>query len=289
MSFKSLTDCFVLPNGVKIPCIGFGTWQNDDGTVARNAVKAALDAGYRHIDGAIIYGNEKSTGAVLKDCGIPRDELFITSKLFNDMREYKNVKISFETSLKDLGLDYLDLYLIHWPNPVALRDRWEDMNAESWRAMEELYDEGKIRAIGISNFHAHHIDALLKTARIKPMVNQIRLCPSDTQDAVVKASRERGLLIEAYSPFGGSDEEANILKDPVISEIADKYGKNTAHVCVRWCLQHDYLPLPKSTTASHIQDNAKVFDFELSDQDMARLDNLTGYDSPFPHPDKTTW
>ena len=288
MAYKSLTDCFTLANGVKIPSVGFGTWQTPDGEAARVAVKAALDAGYRHIDGAAVYGNEHSIGEALTAYGLPRGELFITSKLTNRVRGYEETKAALKKSLADFQIDYLDLYLIHWPCPKAFRDRWEYWNAESWRAFEDLYDEGLIRALGVSNFHEHHIDAINKTARIRPMVNQIRLCPSDTQPDVVKASTERGMLLEAYSPFGGSGP-ANLLKDPIISEIAAKYGKTTAQVCVRWCLQRDFLPLPKSATPSRIADNTKVFDFELDGGDMDRLNALTGYESPFPHPDSTTF
>ena len=288
MAFKSLVDYFTLANGVKIPCVGFGTWQTEDGEVAQNAVKEALDAGYRHIDGAAVYGNETSVGAAVEAYGLPRDELFITSKLINRVRGYDDTKAAVKRSLTDLRLDYLDLYLIHWPNPSAFRDRWEYWNAETWRAFEDIYDEGLIRAIGVSNFHAHHIDALAKTARIKPMVNQIRLCPGCGQPDVVEASRERGLVLEAYSPFGGSGA-ANILRDPAIIEIGGKYRKTAAQVCVRWCMQHEFLPLPKSVSAGHIAANTLVFDFELDAQDMERLNKLTGYQNPFPHPDITPW
>ena len=288
MTFTSLTDAFSLSNGVKIPCIGFGTWQTEDGEETRNAVKSALDAGYRHIDGASVYQNEKSVGEAVQAYGLPRADLFITGKLVNRVRGYDDTKAALKNTLKDLRTDYIDLYLIHWPCPVAFRDRWAYWNTESWRAFEDLCDEGLIRAIGVSNFHAHHLDALIKTARVKPMVNQIRLCPSDTQPEVVKASRERGLLLEAYSPFGGSGP-ANILKDPAISGIGKKHNKTPAQVCVRWCLQNGFLPLPKSASAGHIAANTLVFDFELDDGDMDILNKLTGYQSPFPHPDKTTW
>jgi diketogulonate reductase-like aldo/keto reductase len=288
MVYKSLTDCITLKNGVKIPCVGFGTWQTADGDEARNAIKYALDAGYRHIDGAAVYGNERSIGEAVKAYGLPRDELFITSKLVNRVRGYDETKAALKKSLADLRLDYLDLYLVHWPNPIAFRDRWEYWNAESWRAFEDLCDEGLIRAIGVSNFHAHHLDALYKTARINPVINQIRLCPGETQPEVVKASRARDLLLEAYSPFGGSGP-ANVLKDPKIIKISEKYGKTAAQVCVRWCLQTDFLPLPKSADASRIAGNAKVFDFELDAGDMEILNNISGYKSPFPHPDNTSW
>lgn len=289
---KSLTDCFTLNNGVQIPCIGFGTWQTQDGDAVVNAVKAALAAGYRHIDTAAAYGNEAGVGTAIRESGIPREKLFVTSKLFNHDHSYEKAKAAFETTLKNLRLDYLDLYLIHWPNPVSVRDRWAEANAETWKAFEELYKAGRIRAIGVSNFYARHLDPLLRSAVVKPMVNQIRLCPGDTKDQVVKDSRDRGLLLEAYSPLGGSvgmSGDANILKAPLILDIARKYDKTAAQVCIRWCLQRGFLPLPKSTTPAHIASNGQVFDFEIADADMEKLDKLPGYPDPFPHPDQTTW
>ena len=288
MDYNSLVDCFALKNGVKVPCVGFGTWQTPDGNESMIAVKAALDAGYRHIDCASVYGNEQSIGAAISAYGLPRGDVFITSKLSNKVRGYDQTIASFKKTLMDLRLDYIDLYLVHWPSPVAYRDRWEYWNAESWRAFEDLCVEGAIRAIGVSNFHAHHLDALCKTAKIKPMVNQIRLCPGGLQSDVVNASRERGLLLEAYSPFGGSGR-SNILNDKVFLDLAARYGKTPAQICVRWCLQHDFLPLPKSATPARITNNADVFDFELDSQDMELLNNLSGYSNPFPHPDNTTW
>jgi diketogulonate reductase-like aldo/keto reductase len=288
LEFKKPTDCFSLANGVKIPCIGFGTWQTPDGEIAVSAVEAALGAGYRHIDGAPAYDNEASTGIALKNSGIDRGDVFITGKLFNRDRGYDETIAAFEKTLSRLRTDYLDLYLIHWPNPIAFRDRWAEMNAESWRAFEDLYAAGRIRAIGVSNFHAHHLDALEKTAKVRPMVNQIRLCPGDTQYDVVKTSRERSMLLEAYSPFGGSGP-ANVLRSREVTDTAAKYGKTPAQLCVRWCLQHGFLPLPKSASQNHIAGNTDVFGFEIDARDMELLDNLKGYDSPFPHPDNTTW
>jgi diketogulonate reductase-like aldo/keto reductase len=285
---KSLTDSFTLSNGVNIPCIGFGTWQTPDGEVTVNAVKAALLSGYRHIDTAAVYKNEASVGKGIKESGIPRKEIFVTSKLFNTEHTYERAKKAFERTLSDLGLDYLDLYLIHWPNPKGFRDSWAQANSETWRAFEEFYEAGKIRAIGVSNFHDHHLAALEKTAKIKPQVNQIRIAPGDFKADVIKASRNRGMLIEAYSPLGGSTEK-NVLKAPLLLELAKKYNKNTAQICVRWCLQQDFLPLPKSTSAEHIAANAKVFDFEISQEDIEALNIMPGYPDPFPHPDNITW
>ena len=199
---KSLTDCYELNNGVKIPCIGFGTWQAPDGQTAYEAVKAALGAGYRHIDTAAAYGNEESVGKAIADSGIDRKELFVTSKLWNEMHGYENTLKGFDKTLKDLGLDYLDLYLIHWPNPIKYREHWQETNAGTWKAFEELYRAGLIRAIGVSNFLPHHLEEISKTAEVAPMVNQIRLCPGETQPEVVKYCRSHNMLLEAYSPMG---------------------------------------------------------------------------------------
>ncbi|AEF81683.1 aldo/keto reductase [Leadbettera azotonutricia] len=288
MELKSLTDCFSLNNGVSIPCIGFGTWQTPDGDVTVNAVKSAIDAGYRHIDTAAVYGNEISVGKGIKASGINREKIFVTSKLFNTEHTYERTKVAFNKSLKDLQLDYLDLYLIHWPNPVDFRNKWAESNVETWKAFEEFYNEGRVRAIGVSNFHAHHLDALTKSVKIMPMVNQLRLCPGDIKGEVVKASKERGLFIEAYSPLGGSGE-GSLLKAPLLIELAKKYNKSVSQLCVRWCLQCGFLPLPKSTSTDHIKANANVFDFKLSEDDVDQLSHLRGYPDPFPHPDSITW
>ena len=266
------TDTYKLSNGVGIPCIGFGTWQTPDGDVAVRSVACAIEAGYRHIDTAQAYGNEESVGKGIRESGIDRKDLFVTTKLWNSNHSYKLTLRSFEESMNKLGLDYLDLFLIHWPNPVAFRDHWQEANAESWKAMEELYEAGKIRAIGVSNFRPHHISELLKTAGIAPMVNQIRLCPGDTQDETVDWCRERGMVLEGYSPLG----IGRIFEVPEMQKLAGKYGRSIAQICIRWSLQRGYLPLPKSVTPSRIQENLKVFDFEISDEDVRLIANLRG-------------
>ncbi|KAA8445936.1 aldo/keto reductase [Weissella paramesenteroides] len=272
MTISSLTDTFTLANGVEIPVVGFGTWQTPDGDVAYQSVLDALKAGYRHIDTAAAYGNEASVGRAIKDSGIPREELFITSKLWNDSHSYEAAKIALDKSLKLLGLDYLDLYLIHWPNPLINRRNWDKANAEAWRYMEDAYTEGKIRAIGISNFQIEHVEALLKTATIRPMVNQLFINPSDLEQDIVAFNEAHDILTEAYSPLG----TGSLLAVPEINDIAKKYGKSAAQVLIRWSLQHGFLPLPKSTHAERISQNADVFDFELTDAEIAALDQLEG-------------
>ena len=272
MTISSLTDTFTLANGVEIPVVGFGTWQTPDGDVAYQSVLDALKAGYRHIDTAAAYGNEASVGRVIKDSGIPREELFITSKLWNDSHSYEAAKIALDKSLKLLGLDYLDLYLIHWPNPLINRRNWDKANAEAWRYMEDAYTEGKIRAIGISNFQIEHVEALLKTATIRPMVNQLFINPSDLEQDIVAFNEAHDILTEAYSPLG----TGSLLAVPEINDIAEKYGKSAAQVLIRWSLQHGFLPLRKSTHAERISQNADVFDFELTDAEIAALDQLEG-------------
>lgn len=278
---KSLTDCYELNNGVQIPCIGFGTWQAPDGQTAYEAVKAALSAGYRHIDTAAAYGNEESVGRAIADSGIDRKELFITSKLWNEMHGYENTLKGFDKTLKDLGLDYLDLYLIHWPNPIKYREHWQETNAGTWKAFEELYRAGLIRAIGVSNFLPHHLEEISKTAAIAPMVNQIRLCPGETQPEVVKYCRSHNMLLEAYSPMG----TGRIFEVPEMKTLAEKYGRSIAQICIRWSLQMGYLPLPKSVTPARIQQNTQVFDFELSPEDVSLIAGLTECCGPTRDPD----
>lgn len=270
MNMKKLTDCYILSNGVNIPCIGLGTWQISNGENAVDAIKKAIDLGYRHIDTAAGYGNEESVGQAIKEAGVPREELFITSKLHNSRRGYEDTIAAFNETMEKLDLVYLDLYLIHWPNPAKYRECWKEMNAESWRAIEDLYKEGRIKAIGISNFLPHHIEALLETATIVPMVNQIRLCPGNIQKDVVDYCREKNMLLEAYSPlatgmvFGVEELEA----------IAAKHGKSVAGICMRFSLQMGFLPLPKTVNEGRMLENANVFDFSLGEDDMKILAEL---------------
>lgn len=272
-------------NGINIPSIGFGTWQTPNGQVALDSVKEALKVGYRHIDTAAVYGNEESVGSAMKESNLPREEIFLTTKLWNSIRGYDNTIKAFHESLKKLQTDYLDLYLIHWPNPIDFRDNWKEANAESWRAFEDLYKEGKIRAIGVSNFMPRHIDALLETATIVPMVNQIRLCPGENQDETINYCNAKNILIEAYSPLG----TGRVFENQELKELASKYNKSIAQICLRWSLQKGYLPLPKSVTSSRIKENFEVYDFEIDSKDMDVLSNIESCFGGPRNPDETTF
>ncbi|AFT82400.1 aldo/keto reductase [Leuconostoc carnosum] len=282
----SLTDTYTLNNGVKIPVIGFGTWQSADGDVAYQAVKWALEAGYRHIDTAAIYGNEQSVGRAIKDSGIAREDLFITTKLWNDSHSYDATNKALETSLNKLGIDYVDLYLIHWPNPHDVRQKdeeaWQAANADTWRAFEAAYQAGKAKAIGVSNFQIHHLEALAKTQKIAPMVNQNFLNPSDGQAELVAYNTAHGMLNEAYSPLG----TGKLINLPQVNALSEKYGKSVPQILIRWSLEKGFLPLPKSTHKEFIEANANVFDFSLTTEEVDQLDKLSGVNDVHTDADK---
>ncbi|HHA7163931.1 TPA: aldo/keto reductase [Streptococcus pneumoniae] len=265
-------NTYQLNNGVEIPVLGFGTFKAMDGEEAYRAVLEALKAGYRHIDTAAIYQNGESVGQAIKDSGVPREEMFVTTKLWNSQQTYEQTRQALEKSIEKLGLDYLDLYLIHWPNPKPLRenDAWKTRNAEVWRAMEDLYQEGKIRAIGVSNFLPHHLDALLETATIVPAVNQVRLAPGVYQEEVVAYCREKGILLEAWGPFG----QGELFDSKQVQEIAANHGKSVAQIALAWSLAEGFLPLPKSVTTSRIQANLDCFGIELSHEERETLKTI---------------
>lgn len=279
---ESLKKTYQLNDGNTIPMVGFGTWQAADGKEAEESVLHALKVGYRHIDTAAVYKNEESVGRAIKRSGINRDELFITTKLWNDNHSYEGAKKAINESLNKLGLDYVDLYLIHWPNPLAIRGEYAKANAESWRAMEEAVAEGKIKSIGVSNFLPHHLDELLKTAKIRPAVNQIFLNPSDAQPEIVEYCQNHNLLLEAYSPLG----TGKIFDIPELQNLAKSYQKSVAQIVLRWSIQHGFLPLPKSVTAERIAENANIFDFELTNEDMKIIDNFHGKAGLAANPDE---
>ncbi|MCL2248132.1 MAG: aldo/keto reductase [Oscillospiraceae bacterium] len=279
--FKSLSEGFKLYNGVESPCIGFGTFQMPNTAVCETAVAEAIKAGYRHIDTAAIYGNEETCGSGIKKSGVKREELFITTKLWNDVRGYDETIAAFDESLEKLGLDYLDLYLVHWPNPLKHRANWKAANAESWRAIEKLYADKRVRAIGVSNFMLHHMDALLETAKVVPMANQIMLHPGAMQDDVVKQCEGKNILIQAYSPIG----QGSMYECVPVIEMAKRYNKTVAQLCIRFSLQKGWQPLPKTQTISRIAENANVFDFEISDADMSALSAMNDFAGSIQNPD----
>ena len=277
---NKITDTFTITNGVEIPCMGLGTWQSKD-EIARISVLAALSHNYRLIDTAAAYGNELGVGAGIKDSGLKREEIFVTSKLRNADHGYRATLDAFELSMEKLGLEYLDLYLIHWPNPVQYRFMWKKAMQETWRAFEELYKAGKIRAIGVSNFLPHHMEALKETAEILPMVNQLKLCPGITQQQTVDYCKKNHIVVEAYSPFG----TGAIFASPEMNAMAQKYGKSIGQLCLRWCLQMGFVSLPKSSNPMRIKENAQIFDFELSKGDMDIISGLEGSCGTAPEPD----
>lgn len=282
--FNSLKDTFTLNNGYKIPCIGFGTWQTPDGETAVNSVIEAIKSGYKHIDTAAIYGNEKSIGKAIKESGINRDELFITSKVWNKDRGYKTTLAAFEKTINDLQINYLDLYLIHWPASVNKFNDWDNINLETWRAMTELYKAGKIKSIGVSNFMPHHLKSLMET-EVKPMVDQIEFHPGFMQEETFKYCNDNNILVEAWSPLG----TGKMLDNETLKIVASKYNKSVAQICIRWCLQNNTLPLPKSVTASRIKENTEIFDFVISDEDMKTINAMEYCGGSGHHPDKVNF
>ncbi len=269
---RNLSSTLTLSNGVKIPCIGFGTWKMPD-EVVEEAVSNAIVCGYRHIDTASAYFNEVGVGKGIKKSGIKREDLFITSKLPNAQHGYENTLASFHESLKLLDLDYLDLYLIHWPVVEEQKDRYEEDILETWRAFEKLYEEGKIRAIGVSNFMIEHLEILIKNAKIKPMVNQVQLNPQCTEEKLRAYCREHSICVEGWSPLiQGKAFEREILQD-----MARKYNKTIAQICVRFVFQLGAIPIPKSSNPDRIVNNGDIFNFEISEEDMKAIASLNVY------------
>ena len=260
-----------LANGYKIPDIGFGTFQTPDGEVCVNAVREAIAVGYTHIDTAAIYQNEESVGEGVRQSGKARNELFITSKVWNSERGYDKTLRACEKTLKDLGTDYLDLYLIHWPaNKLQFGEKAEAINVDTWKAMERLADEKLVRSIGLSNFYPHHMEPILAMANIAPTVDQIEYHPGLLQEDTIELCRKNDILVEAWSPLG----RGHLLDNPVLAEIAGHHGKSPAQVILRWVLQNNVLPLVKSVHAERIRENYDIFDFELTHQEMKAIDSL---------------
>jgi diketogulonate reductase-like aldo/keto reductase len=264
-----LSETYTLYNGVKIPKIGFGTWQISN-AAAYDAVSVALKTGYRHIDTARAYDNEENVGRAVRDSKLKREEVFVTSKLPAEIKGFKETLASFEKTMFNLGFSYLDLFLIHAPWPWNDRGRdCTESNIASWKAMEEMYKEGKIRAIGVSNFSVSDINSILENCEIVPMVNQIRLYIGHMQAGLTEFCRQQNILVEAYSPLA----TGRILKSEAIREMAKQYSVSPAQVCIRYLLQKELLPLPKSTHANRIAENADV-GFIIREDDIEILDSI---------------
>lgn len=253
-----------LNNGVAMPQLGFGVWQVPD-TEAETAVRTALDAGYRSIDTAAVYGNEEGTGKALTGSGVPREELFVTTKLWNSDHGYDAALRAFDESLRRLGLDHVDLYLIHWPSPA------KDKYLETWRALEKIYADGRARAIGVSNFQPAHLQRVLDEGSVAPVLNQVELHPDFAQADVRAFHAAHNIATEAWSPLG---QGKGLLDDPVLRQLGEKHGRTPAQVALRWHLQLGNVVIPKSVTPSRIRENIDVFGFELDDADMAAVAGL---------------
>jgi len=251
-----------LNNGAKMPLLGFGTWQAKNGKTAYNAVRDALKVGYRHIDTAKYYGNEVSVGKAIRDSGIPRNEIWVTTKLWPT--DAIKLEKAFITSFNKLDIDYIDLYLIHWPVPGMVK--------KTWLKLEEVYKKsGKIKSIGVSNYSVRKLKSTLSIATIKPVINQIKCSPYNYNPAMHKFCKENGIIMEAYSPLTRGSK----LEDIALSAIADKYNKTSAQILLRWCIQKGIPAIPKSIHEKWIVENANVFDFEISNSDIAKLDNFS--------------
>ncbi len=269
----TIRSTFRLNNGVEIPRLGLGVYRAAAGAETRNAVLWALEAGYRHVDTAAFYGNEADVGRAIRESGIAREDVFVTTKLWNEDHGYDAALAAFDASLERLGFDYVDLYLIHWPVP--------DLRLESWRALERLYGEGRARVIGVSNYMVQHLEELLAHCTVVPAVNQIELSPWSWRSRrdVVELCRAQGIALEAYSPL----TKGRRLDDPTLRSVAERVGRTPAQVLIRWALQRDLIVIPKSTNRGRIRENADVFDFELPAAEMERLEALdeglvTGWD-----------
>ncbi len=271
---EDIRACARLNNGVQMPWLGLGTYKAAEGKETYDSVRTALDTGYRSIDTAALYGNEVSVGQAVRDSGIPREEVFITTKVWNDDQRQGRVKQAFEESLKRLGMDYVDLYLVHWPVPEAY--------VRTWAVMQEIYQSGKARAIGVSNHLIHHLQAILTPGALTPAVNQVEFHPLLQSRRLHAFCRQHGIQLEAWAPL----MKGSALANPVILEIASRHGKSAAQVVIRWELQKEVVTIPKSVHKERILENGDVFDFALDTEEMHSIDDLDQDNRIGVHPDR---
>ncbi|MDV2443859.1 aldo/keto reductase [Elizabethkingia anophelis] len=259
----------ILNDGHKIPVLGFGTYKSMQAE-GENAVINALNRGYRLIDTASIYGNESIVAEAIKKSEVPRSEIILTTKLWRDNLGYRQAKEAFQASLDRLKLEYIDLYMIHWPANKKNYENWQQVNADTWRALEELKEDGKIKSIGVSNFWQTHLEELFQTARVIPAVNQIEFHPGYWQPEVTDFCQKNNIVIESWAPLA----RGKIFENEVLQKIAVKYNKSVSQICLRWVIQHDIIVIPKSSTLQRIEENIDIFDFNLSEEDIRIIDKL---------------
>lgn len=267
-----------LNNGVNIPAIGYGTYKTSENDVS--IILSAIECGYRLLDTASIYKTEQQTGAAIRESGIPREEITVISKVWRNDLGYHKTKEAFAKSLKQTGLNYLDLYLIHWPANARNFNNWQKTNGETWRAMEELLEEGKIKSIGVSNFWPEHLEALLDSAKIKPAVNQIEFHPGYWQPETTQYCKEKGIVLQAWSPLA----RGRIFGNEILIEIANRHQKTVSQIALRWIVQQGVIPIPKAASKERMNENFDIFDFALSDEEMELINNLpeTGFSGERP-------
>lgn len=279
---KQINDCYTLQNGVQIPCVGFGTYKAAEGNNT-DIISMAIEAGYRYFDTASFYETEEYIGEAIRKSKIPREEFFLVSKLWKTEMGYEQALTAFEQSLKRLGTDYLDGYLIHWPLPYPDYEDWKTLDLQTWKALEEIYDSGRVRAIGLSNFLPHHIENILEHCKVKPMMNQLEVHPGYAQEVAVLYCQEQGIQMQGWSPIG----RKRVFEDEMIQKMAEKYGVSIAQLCLRFSLQKGIIPLPKSSAMERMKQNQNIFSFEILKEDMYRLETMpqTGWSGE--HPDRT--
>lgn len=260
--FTDIQDRTELNNGVAMPWLGFGVYQAKDGQQVQDAVQCALETGYRSIDTAAVYGNESGVGEAIQRSGIPRDEIFLTTKLWNEEQRNKRTLEAFNESLQRLSTEYVDLYLVHWPVEGCYR--------ETWQAMEEIYNSGRAKAIGVSNFMVHHLEDILRDGEVVPAINQVEFHPRLVQPELQDFCKRQRIQVEAWSPL----MQGQAINEPTIQQMASQYERSPAQIVLRWNLQHHVVTIPKSVHANRIEENAQIFDFELTEADMAKLDSL---------------
>lgn len=278
---KSIKECRTLNNGVQIPCMGFGTYKASEGSTSK-IVETAVRCGYRYLDTASFYQTETYVGEAVKTSKIPRKDFFLVSKVWKDEMGYDNTLRAFERTLKNLQTDYLDLYLIHWPKPSPDCENWKTLDIETWKALEKLYHEKRVRAIGVSNFLPHHIENLLEVCEVVPAVDQLEFHPGYTQEAAVRYCQEHDILVQAWSPLG----RRRVMDDELIRTLAEKHQVTQAQICLRYALQKGVVPIPKASSEERMKNNQDIFRFELTKTEMQKLDTMPPVGWSGEHPDR---